>query len=221
MRKCKSIYLLIMILGYLILINGCNKHSQESDLSGRIQIVQRNDRVIPGSDSQVVIHIDDITGGQVETTLKTHDNVLLIAPVSVRLNDSFPFAYRGQKYLLTLVKLKNYLVGQDYAVFSISKHKEGQRSTEHNKIDKLIQAIAMSKVRFIRNDREYSALEGASHLKRKWRRAGSRIQTVDDFIDHIASRSSLSGKLYHVKLQDGTVIESAKWLHDLSNGLSY
>jgi hypothetical protein len=79
-------------------------------------------------------------------------------------------------------------------------------------IDKLIGYVEKSDVRFIRSGTEYSAAEGAAHLRKKLAAAGDRVKTTDDFIDGIASKSYLNGKLYLVKFADGHTQPTGEWL---------
>ena len=79
-------------------------------------------------------------------------------------------------------------------------------------IDELISFVRMSGVRFIRNGTEYSAAEGAQHLRDKLARAGDRVKTTDDFIAGIASTSYISGKPYLVKFADGHTQPTGDWL---------
>jgi len=85
--------------------------------------------------------------------------------------------------------------------------------SEHDKIAYLLNVIAESKTTFIRNGIEYSGAQAKTHLQEKLDYAGSYIQSADDFIAYIASKSSITGKPYYVKSPDGTVMESDKWLH--------
>src|SRR4029077_11769271 len=79
-------------------------------------------------------------------------------------------------------------------------------------IDELISFVQTSGVRFIRNGTEYSAVEGAKHLRDKLARAGDRVKTTDDFIAGIASKSYISGKPYLVKFADGHTQPTGEWL---------
>jgi Family of unknown function (DUF5329) len=79
-------------------------------------------------------------------------------------------------------------------------------------IDELITYVPTSGVRFIRNGKEYSAAEGAQHLRDKLAKAGNRMNTTDDFIAGIASRSYISGKPYLVKFADGHTQPTGDWL---------
>ena len=79
-------------------------------------------------------------------------------------------------------------------------------------IDGLIACVRTSDVRFIRNGTEYSAAEGADHLRDKLGKAGGRVKTAEDFITGIASKSYLSGKPYMVKFPDGRTRPTGEWL---------
>ena len=79
-------------------------------------------------------------------------------------------------------------------------------------IDELIVFVQKSDVRFIRSGTEYSAAEGAAHLRKKLAAAGDRVKTTDDFINGIASKSYLNGKLYMVKFADGRTQPTGDWL---------
>ena len=79
-------------------------------------------------------------------------------------------------------------------------------------IDELISFVQTSGVPFIRNGKEYSAAEGAQHLRDKLAKAGDRVKTTDDFITGVASRSYITGKPYLVKFADGHTQPTGDWL---------
>ena len=79
-------------------------------------------------------------------------------------------------------------------------------------IDELISFVQTSGARFIRNGTEYSAAEGAQHLRDKLAKAGDRVKTTEDFIAGIASTSFISGKPYLVKFADGHTQPTGDWL---------
>jgi hypothetical protein len=82
-------------------------------------------------------------------------------------------------------------------------------AAEKFKIEALIAAVeAQPKTVFIRNGSEYRAAQAAAHLRMKWRRAGGRIRTADDFITHLASASSLTGRKYRIRFADGREVDS-------------
>lgn len=79
-------------------------------------------------------------------------------------------------------------------------------------IDTLLAAIEASGCEFERNGTRYSAREGGAHLRLKLERAGSRVQTAREFIERIASGSSLSGRPYLVFCPGLPAQRSQDWL---------
>jgi len=76
--------------------------------------------------------------------------------------------------------------------------------TEQQKINHLIAYIRILKdATFIRNGSEHTAIEAADHLKMKLGKAGDKIKTAEDFIEKIASVSSITGEPYKIKFADG------------------
>jgi hypothetical protein len=85
--------------------------------------------------------------------------------------------------------------------------------TESARIDALIRAVeGRSDLQFLRNDVAYSSREAGLHLRTKLAFAGSQIKTVEDFIDHIGTGSSTTGRPYLVRFIDGKLIPSAEFL---------
>ena len=86
---------------------------------------------------------------------------------------------------------------------------------EKTRIEKLIQYIENQKgMTFIRNDSEYNCEEAGRFLRGKLASMGGEITTAREFIEHIGSRSSMSGKSYQVRLADGRIVPSAQFLGD-------
>ena len=85
-------------------------------------------------------------------------------------------------------------------------------SPAKEEVDHLLDAVAKSDARFIRNGKEYSSAEGAEHLKYKLEQAGDRVKTAEDFIKGIGTKSYLSGKPYLMKHKDGSTTEVGPWL---------
>ena len=81
---------------------------------------------------------------------------------------------------------------------------------EEKRIEHLFQTVESLKgAVFIRNGTEYDATEAGKHLRLKLKLAGDRVKTAEDFIKICASRSSLSGDAYKIRLPDGTTVETA------------
>ena len=76
--------------------------------------------------------------------------------------------------------------------------------SESQKIDLLIDNIrGMKGATFIRNGSEHSCQEAAEHLKAKWEKHGAKIKSAEEFIEHLATKSSMSGELYKIRFSDG------------------
>jgi hypothetical protein len=88
-------------------------------------------------------------------------------------------------------------------------------SPAKEEIDHLLDAVAKSEARFLRNGKEYSSQEGADHLRYKLGQAGDRVKTAEDFIQGIGTKSYFSGKPYLMKQKDGTTTEVGPWLTKL------
>lgn len=93
-------------------------------------------------------------------------------------------------------------------LFAFGVNAQTQTYTEQQKINHLICFIGnMQDAIFIRNGDEHTAKAAAEHLQLKLKKAGKRIQTVEDFIKHIASRSSLTHEPYTIRLKSGRVYD--------------
>jgi hypothetical protein len=91
----------------------------------------------------------------------------------------------------------------------------GRPDAEQKKIDYLITSIeTLEGATFIRNGSAYDAPKAADHMRLKLRYAGDKIQTADEFIDELGTKSSMSGVKYLIKLKDGRVVESAQFFHE-------
>ena len=91
---------------------------------------------------------------------------------------------------------------------SISPPLVGQPSSD---VEFLITRIAKSGCQFVRNGNVYPAHEAAEHLQRK--RASVRIElTPEQFIENIASKSSMSGEPYRIRCTGQRDEQSGIWL---------
>ncbi len=81
-----------------------------------------------------------------------------------------------------------------------------QREIQH-----LMDYIAGSDCRFIRNGKDHTAEAALAHIQMKYDHVRSRVRTAEDFIDHAATRSSMSGKPYRVQCGNKTLL-CADWL---------
>lgn len=86
---------------------------------------------------------------------------------------------------------------------------------EQARIDKLIRHVETQKgMTFIRNGTEYSCADAASFLRGKMDSMGAEVNTAREFIDRVATKSSMSGKPYQVRFHDGRQIPAAQFLGD-------
>lgn len=83
---------------------------------------------------------------------------------------------------------------------------------EQPQIDRLIAAVAESGCRIERNGAWHEPGEAAAHLRRKLAVAGRRVQTAREFIDHVASGSSVSGRPYRVQCGGAPPVAARDWL---------
>ena len=99
-----------------------------------------------------------------------------------------------------------------FAVFTLSAAAgASEPDPAKGEIDHLLQYVAASPCTFVRNGTEYPADKASDHLAGKYRFAGSRIATAEDFIKYLATGSSMSGEPYHVKCGKSDAL-SADWL---------
>lgn len=89
-----------------------------------------------------------------------------------------------------------------------------QGMTESAKIEALIASVEhLPGAVFIRNGSEYSGEKAAEHLRAKWKHAGKRVKTAEDFIVCCASVSSMSGTKYQIRFADGRTVYAGDYFH--------
>jgi len=72
-------------------------------------------------------------------------------------------------------------------------------AVENEEIEYLLSYIAASDCIFIRNGTGHQPQEAREHLEMKYNHVKSRITTAEDFINKIASKSSLSRRKYQIR----------------------
>ncbi len=85
-----------------------------------LTIVQRQSKTLPGSRATVRIRIGDVTGGQVLAEVLSRSGPPLVDTVSMKPGDVAQFHVGKRDYHLTLIKLRNFLIGDDFAEFEVS-----------------------------------------------------------------------------------------------------
>jgi hypothetical protein len=74
---------------------------------------------------------------------------------------------------------------------------------------------AKTELVFERNGSEYPVDRAVAHLKSKLSRAKARLSTAEEFVDNVASKSSLSGQPYFIIFPDGKRVEAGLYFHEL------
>jgi hypothetical protein len=82
-----------------------------------------------------------------------------------------------------------------------------------HEVEHLLQYIESSGCTFIRNNKEGSSAEARAHIQKKYNYIKDRIKTTEDFIEHAATKSSMSGRPYKIRCS-GKEILVAEWLNE-------
>ena len=86
---------------------------------------------------------------------------------------------------------------------------------ELSRIERLIQFVEHHKeMTFIRNGTEHSSADAGKFLRGKLESVGHDARTAREFIDQIASKSSMSGEPYQIKFADGRTMLASQFLGD-------
>ena len=84
--------------------------------------------------------------------------------------------------------------------------------TADTEIQYLLNSVAESKCTFIRNDETHDSEEAAAHLRMKYNRGKLWVNSTEQFIDRIASKSSWSGKPYKIHCPGQDEQATGAWL---------
>jgi hypothetical protein len=80
-------------------------------------------------------------------------------------------------------------------------------------VELLITAVAASDCIFERNGTSYTSAQAADHLRLKFRRGIKNVKSAEDFIDRLASKSSISDKPYFITCPQAERETSGSWLN--------
>jgi cytochrome c556 len=81
---------------------------------------------------------------------------------------------------------------------------------EEARVQALLSALEKrSDVTFIRNGERHNATEAVAHLKLKLSRTRNRLDNAEQFVDKVASSSSISGEPYYIQ-EAGKPTQAAK-----------
>jgi len=87
-------------------------------------------------------------------------------------------------------------------------------AAENEEIEYLLNYLAESGCVFIRNGDEHDANKARDHLEMKYNHGKKHIKTAENFINKVASKSSLSHKLYLVRCGEKEAVPAKNWLMD-------
>ena len=76
----------------------------------------------------------------------------------------------------------------------------------------LLNAVGDSGCTFIRNGQQHQASEASSHLLMKYEQGKQWVRSAEQFIEHIASKSSVSGDPYYIECIDTPSRSTQEWL---------
>jgi hypothetical protein len=99
-----------------------------ASLPVQIELRQRSTVEAPQADGNVKLAIDDITAGQVKVAVMRDDHPALLEPTSLREGERAIFECDGRRYEVTVDRLENNLMGEDFATLTI--HAAGRESDE-------------------------------------------------------------------------------------------
>ena len=90
----------------------------------QLTITQRHSKVIPGSNGRVRIHVADITHGQSLISVRDDAGAILLDDVSARPGSILEFSVNKRRYYLRVAQLRNFIVGDDFAVVEVSSNRD-------------------------------------------------------------------------------------------------
>ena len=79
-------------------------------------------------------------------------------------------------------------------------------------VEHLINYLADSDCRMVRNGRSHSAKDGAKHMQRKYKYFRDEISSTEEFIEYSATKSTMSGKYYEVQCAGQEPVLSSDWM---------
>ena len=106
------------------------------------------------------------------------------------------------------------------AAFGATSARAAPPPQEQSRIERLIRVVELrTDMKFIRNGSEYDCSAAAKFLRGKLEAMGREVTSARDFIERIASKSSMSGEPYHVKFADGKTMLAGQFLSEELNRL--
>ena len=87
--------------------------------------------------------------------------------------------------------------------------------TMDDEIDYLLSEIGKSHCTFIRNGKRYSGQDARAHIRSKYRYNAELVHSTEEFIEKIASESSMSGKPYLIRCSGQDEQRVGEWFTGL------
>lgn len=221
----------LLIFALLITFFGCNNADKIGKLKitgdYNIMIQQRDYKKIKGNITDITIKLGDITSGRVNVSItdKKEINIEQVMESGEILN----FDYYGTEYSFEINELINHLIDEDYAELTLRENtgkatqlekvieKDSLIAIEKKEvsIEAFIDSVENSGLTFIRNGDEYTSVQAAKHLRKKLKNSG-KVDNISfsEFVNAIASKSSMSGKAYKIKLDNNTEILFSDWIKE-------
>lgn len=119
----------------------------------------------------------------------------------------------SRQMIFRLQRMMNFMAaGAFAAVLAIHASAQPTRPATEE-IQTLLAAMEQSGCEFFRNGNWHTAVEARAHLVRKLAEVERKhtLHSADDFIDVVATRSSISGEPYRVRCPGVAPIDSAPW----------
>ena len=91
----------------------------------------------------------------------------------------------------------------------------GQMDLIDEEIEYLISSVGKDGCTFIRNGKKYTGKDARAHLKSKTKRNAHVIDSTQDFIVKIASRSATSGNPYLIRCKGKSQQNAGEWFKEL------
>jgi hypothetical protein len=178
------------------------------------RIAQDSSAKVPGSRRTLRLVIGAIEADRITVSLVRADGQALIDAASMRAGDALTLGLPDEDRIVVLERTEREQDRPLVAVFAI----RASHTWERQRIERLLKLVESSNAFFTREGKQYEGADAAAHLRRKLSHAGDRVKTLDEFIEHIASRSSTTGRPYQIKQPDGTIVEAARWMRQQSVG---
>ena len=75
----------------------------------------------------------------------------------------------------------------------------------------LLETVSQSGCSFVRNGAAHAAQDARAHMELKYGRIKRRVKTTEQFIEYVATRSSMTGRRYTMRCE-GSELPTGEWL---------